>query len=90
MENIVKSFQGNMIDSSLQKREERRNLIQGRQYLEERTEGAEEVWECPDLEEWGLELEGNDEETNDNVRQRQIGDEKIGHRLEIKILIFYI
>ena len=50
-------------------------------YLEERTEGAEELWEVPALQQRRLELERDGEQTDDHVRQCQVGDEEVCHRL---------
>ena len=46
--------------------------------LEKWTERAEEIWQGPFLQEGGLELERDDQQTDDDVGQGEVGDEEVG------------
>ena len=46
-------------------------------YLEKWTEWTEKIWQRPLLEEGGLELERDDQQTDDDVRQGQVGDKEV-------------
>ena len=50
-------------------------------YLEKWTERTEEIWQRPLLQEGGLELERDDQQPDDDVRQGQVGDEEVGDGL---------
>ena len=41
----------------------------------------------PGLEESRLEVEGNGEQADDDVRQRQVSNEVVGHRLKIRKIL---
>ena len=44
----------------------------------------------PGLEESRLEVEGDGEQADDDVRQRQVRNEVVGHRLKIRKIFFKI
>ena len=51
-------------------------------YLEKWTERTEKIWQGPLLQEGGLELERDDQQTDDDVRQGEVGDEEVGDGLK--------
>jgi len=49
------------------------------QILKERTEGTEKLWQVPPLKQSCLKLEGDGEQPDYNICQRQVGYEEVGH-----------
>ena len=51
-------------------------------YLEKWTERTEKIWQGPLLQEGGLELERDDQQTDDDVCQGEVGDEEVSDGLK--------